>query len=556
VRLAYQWYRCDTMGSHCTVLIGATRRTRRLGIRDVGHTIALQVRATDSHGSARAYASLVGPVAGTPALLSSRTQPVVSGDDAPGATIHVDPGLWRPRLATFGYQWARCNLKARACEPIQGATSDQYAVQPTDAGHSLVAIVQARVGALSRAVFSTAAVPGLPGGEQPGPASSAPPLVAEVMQQGSHLVGQSGSWKGTGAIAYGYQWYRCDTEGAHCSSIHGATTITYTPSAKDVGHTLGLSVSATDRSGTATADAGLIGPVAAPAAPIVSTGQPTIAGTPAEGQALQVSPGGWSLTPTAVAYQWERCNVNGRLCSPISGATASTYTPAAADLGSVLSVIVQTSVGDASQAAFSTSTRPITPAPGPSNSVPPALTGTAQAGKQLTGTTGSWSGSGTISYAFQWYRCDASASHCKSIHGATAATYEEVAADVGQTLAFAVRASDSTGTTTLYTGVVGPVAAASAKLAATAQQTLTGTARQGQTLQAGSGAWTETPTAVGYQWLRCNTNGRLCTPITGATASTYAPTAADAGHALVVLVQASVNGATQGALSGPTAAVP
>jgi hypothetical protein len=556
VRLAYQWYRCDTMGARCTALGGATRRTRQLGVRDVGHTMGLQVKATDSHGSSTAFASLVGPVAGTPALLSSRTQPVISGSAAPGASIHVDSGLWRPRPTSFAYQWARCNARARACAPIKGATSDKYSVKPADAGHSLVAIVQARVGAVSRAVFSVAAAPGLPtGGEQPGPSSFAPPVVAEVLQQGSNLVGQTGPWKGSGAITYAYQWYRCDTGGAHCARIRRATKIMYTPSAKDVGHTLGLAVSATDRSGTATAYAGLIGPVAALSAPIVSIGQPTIVGIPAQGQTLQVSPGGWNLTPTAVAYQWEHCNVNGRFCSPIAGATAPTYVPAAGDLGAVLSVVVQASVGAASQIAFSTSTRPITPAPGPSSSAPPALSGTAQAGKQLTGTTGSWSATGTISYVLQWYRCDASGSHCKSIHGATATTYHEVATDVGQTLAFAVRATDSTGTTTLFTGIVGPVAAASAKLAATGQPTLTGSAHQGQALQAGSGAWTETPTAIAYQWLSCNTNGRLCTPIPGATASTYTPAAADVGHSLVVLVQASANGDTQGALSGPSAAV-
>jgi hypothetical protein len=227
----------------------------------------------------------------------------------------------------------------------------------------------------------------------------------------------------------------------------------------------------------------------------------------------------------------------------------------AADLGSVLLVDVRATLGSDTQDALSTSTRPITAAPGPSASAPPAASGTAQAGKQLTGSNGSWSGSGTISYAFQWYRCDASGAHCTSIHGATGTTYEEVAKDVGQTLAFAVRASDSAGTTTLYTGVIGPVAAASSSLAATAQPTITGTAQQGQTLQAGGGAWTQTPTAVGYQWLACNANGRLCAPIAGATAATYAPTSADAGHSLVVLVQATANGVTQGALSGPTPVV-
>jgi hypothetical protein len=555
VRLAYQWYRCDTMGGRCTALDGATRRTRLLGLHDVGHTIGLRVRAADSHGSTAAYASLVGPVAGSPPLLSSRTQPVISGDAVPGGTIRVDPGLWRPRPTSFGYQWARCNAQARACAAIGGATTDQYAVQPADDGHSLVAIVQARLGAVSRAVFSVAALPALPSGEEAGPADSVPPSVGEVMQQGSHLVGQTGSWSGSGTLTYAYRWYRCDTAGAHCASIRGATEITYVTAAKDVGHTLGLAVSVSDRTGRRTAYAGLIGPVAAPAAPIVSTGQPTIVGTPSQGQTLQVSPGGWNLTPTAVTYQWERCNANGRLCSPIAGGTASTYTTTGADLGSILLVDVRAALGDASQEALSTSTRPITTAPGPTSSAPPGLTGTAQAGKQLTGSTGSWSGSGTISYGFQWYRCDTSGAHCKSIHGATKSTYEEVAKDVGQTIGFAVHAGDSAGTTTLYTGIVGPVAAASSALAATAPPTVTGSAAQGQTLQAGSGAWTEAPSAVGYQWLRCNANGRLCAPIVGATASTYAPTSADAGHSLVVLVQATANGATQGALSAPTPVV-
>ena len=556
VRLAYQWFRCDTMGADCTALGGATRQTRLLGGHDVGHTIGLQVTATDSHGSTTAYASLIGPVAGKPPLLSSRAQPVVSGAAAPGSTIRVDTGLWKPKPMSFSYQWVRCSVRAWNCAPIKGATSEQYAVESKDVGHSLLAVVQARAGAVSRAVFSVAAAPALTGDEPAGPANSAPPSVAEVIQQGSQLIGHAGTWSGPGAITYGYQWYRCDTAGAHCKSIHGATAITYTPVALDVGHTLGLAVRAADPAGTTTAYAGLIGPVAAPGTPIVSNGQPTIVGTPAQGQTLLVSPGGWSQTPTAVAYQWERCNGNGRLCGPIPGATTPTYVTTADDLGSVLMVVVRATLGDAAQEAFSTATRPITAAPGPSSSAPPRVSGSAKAGKQLTGTTGSWSGSGTISYASQWFRCDASGAHCKSIHGATGTTYTEVATDVGQTLAFAVRASDSAGTTTLYTGVVGPIATASSALSATAQPTITGSARQGQTLQAGSGAWTETPSAIGYQWLRCNANGRLCAPIPGATASTYTPAATDAGHSLIVLVQATANGVAQGALSSPTSVVP
>jgi hypothetical protein len=207
------------------------------------------------------------------------------------------------------------------------------------------------------------------------------------------------------------------------------------------------------------------------------------------------------------------------------------------------------------QDAFSSTTRPISVGTGPALTSPPTVGGMAQAGKQLTATTGTWSGSG-ITYGYDWYRCDASGAHCSSIHGATHATYTEVAKDVGQTLAFAVHAANAAGTTAAFTGIVGPVAAASSGLVATAQPSITGSAAQGQTLQAGNGTWTVTPTGFGYQWLQCNANGRLCTPIPGATAATYAVTAADAGHTVVVLVTASTPGVSQGALSTPTAPVP
>ena len=66
IAYAFQWYRCDTMGARCAPLRGVTDRTRRIGPTDVGHTLSLEVRATDSNGTTAAYASLVGPIAGKP----------------------------------------------------------------------------------------------------------------------------------------------------------------------------------------------------------------------------------------------------------------------------------------------------------------------------------------------------------------------------------------------------------------------------------------------------------------------------------------------------------
>lgn len=70
----------------------------------------------------------------------------------------------------------------------------------------------------------------------------------------------------------------------------------------------------------------------------------------------------------------------------------------------------------------------------PTNTVAPAITGTARVGQVLTGSTGTWSG--TPTYARQWYANGA------AIGGATAATYAPVVSDVGKTITVAVTASE------------------------------------------------------------------------------------------------------------------
>ena len=570
---AYQWFRCDQMGAHCALLRGVTKTSYVLGENDVGHTLGLLVRAKDARGSTTAVSSLIGPIGGAPPLLVSTVQPTISGEAKQGSTLRVTPGTWSPVPESFSYQWARCNRVGRACAPIKGATAETHEVGAGDLGHALVAIVQARSGTTSQAVFSVATAPAVAGGEvvpvppspEPppvaavvtGPLSSAPPHVAVVVQQGRRLTGAVGSWSGKGAIKYAYRWYRCNTAGARCKSIPGATSRAYTLVAKDVGQTIGFGVRATDSAGTTRGYASLVGPVAGPKARLVSTSQPTVTGVPREGQALEVSSGSWSPNPATIAYQWQRCNRNGRLCKPLPGATASTYAVTAADTGHALRAVVHAKLGAASQSAVSVATPAVVTAQktGPSSLAPPTAAGTSQQGRQLTGSTGHWSVSGTISYGYQWYRCDAAGAHCNSVHGATRPTYTLVARDVGHTLGFAVHATDATGTATAYASLIGPIAGANVTLVPTAQPTIAGLARQGQKLQASDGTWTRKPDSVTYAWQRCNPNGRLCSPIAGATAATYAVTAADAGQTLAVLVQATAKGVSQTTLSVATAVV-
>jgi hypothetical protein len=189
----------------------------------------------------------------------------------------------------------------------------------------------------------------------------------------------------------------------------------------------------------------------------------------------------------------------------------------------------------------------------PTSSIRPALTGTFAVGKQLTGDAGTWAGSGSLTYAYQWYRCTALGAKCKAVHGATAPGYTPVAADAGTTLGLTVKATDSSGAGQSYSSLAGPIA--SGTVYVTTAPKITGDASVGAKLTADAGTWGTTPQSTAYQWLRCNPNGRLCTQIAGATTATYTPATADVGHALVAQVTAKVGSTAQAALSAATAAV-
>src|SRR5262249_56556076 len=66
-----------------------------------------------------------------------------------------------------------------------------------------------------------------------------------------------------------------------------------------------------------------------------------------------------------------------------------------------------------------------------------------------------------------------------------------------------------------------------------------GNPRVGTALIGLVGVWTNNPTDYTCGWMRCDSNGVDCQPITGAVARTYTPSADDLGHRLVVSVSAT-----------------
>ena len=82
---------------------------------------------------------------------------------------------------------------------------------------------------------------------------------------------------------------------------------------------------------------------------------------------------------------------------------------------------------------------------GPTNTAPPSISGTAEVGQTLTAGPGTWNGTATPTFTYQWQRCDAQGNNCASIAGATTQTYTVQSADVGATLRVVVVATDSSG---------------------------------------------------------------------------------------------------------------
>jgi Ig domain of plant-specific actin-binding protein len=179
-----------------------------------------------------------------------------------------------------------------------------------------------------------------------------------------------------------------------------------------------------------------------------NTAAPQVSGTAKEGSTLTASNGTWSNTPTSFDYQWRRCSSDGRTCGDITGATKQAYDVTAADVGHTLRVAVTASNADGKATATSDATDVVDSKSGPTNSVRPAVTGTATPGEELRVSRGTWSPAPT-SFGFQWQRCDSAGTDCVNVPGATGATYGVRTADVDHRMRALVTARTSAGRSTV-----------------------------------------------------------------------------------------------------------
>lgn len=194
-----------------------------------------------------------------------------------------------------------------------------------------------------------------------------------------------------------------------------------------------------------------------------NTVAPAISGLPEIDEVITGDDGTWTgLGNITFAYQHQSSDDDTSF-SNISGATSEDYTITSGEDDKYFrrGVVASTGTRDNptrfnSVTAYSDSIGPIgAAATAPVNTVAPVISGNPMVGQTLSCTTGTWTGTPTITYAYQWL-ADAVA-----ITGATSSTYLLTEDEIGADITCEVGATNVVGSDTALSNSLGPVEEAS-----------------------------------------------------------------------------------------------
>ena len=247
---------------------------------------------------------------------TNTTLPAITGTSVQGSALTTSKGTWANSPTSYTYNWLRCDSAGRTCVKIAAATAQTYTLVSGDVGHTIRSAVHAS-NAAGTGNARSAATAVVKATATTRPANTGRPVVTGTTQTGQTLTSSSGSWSGSTPMTYGYQWQRCDSAGAGCVAITGATTRTYALTSADEGHALVSSVSASNSAGSAAATSNPTAAVAPAPAPSPAP-SPAPAPAPTPGAGLHVS-GNKLLDASGAVVQLHGVNYSGTEYACIQG---------------------------------------------------------------------------------------------------------------------------------------------------------------------------------------------------------------------------------------------
>jgi hypothetical protein len=180
------------------------------------------------------------------------------------------------------------------------------------------------------------------------PVATNVPRISGTAVQRQSLSDVHGVWTGN-VTGFAYQWERCDSGGATCAPIGGATSQTYVSKTADVGYTLRVQEAASNPDGNVGIATSAPTQVVQAVAPSPA---PSIFGAAVQGQVIGDVHGNWPGGPSGFSYQWLRCSTSGGGCVAIGGATNQAYALNAADVGSTIRVLESVAYADGNTASI------------------------------------------------------------------------------------------------------------------------------------------------------------------------------------------------------------
>ena len=189
---------------------------------------------------------------------ANTAKPQVTGTEKSGSTLTASNGTWSNSPTSYTYQWRRCATDGSACVDITGATKQTYTLTSSDVHHTIRVIVTAKNtdGSANATSDPTGVI-----GTANGPTNTVKPSVSGDTLPGATLTVSNGSWN-PAPTSFTYQWQRCDTSGANCLNVAGATGKTYGVRTTDAGSRLRALVTAhksTDQTTVASSPSDLVG---------------------------------------------------------------------------------------------------------------------------------------------------------------------------------------------------------------------------------------------------------------------------------------------------------